>query len=133
MWEWSQKYKGNAELLLSKNGYIFSGIAEDGIMNIDPKQKFLLYSPDRPTKYHFDYVKDNLEKGNFENILSNAVCLRAVIDQKFRQLDMSEVYPEFGFAKNTNQKLSGNLADKNGKIVAEGIDIESTTLWSHPD
>lgn len=133
VWEWGQKYRGTAELLLSKNGYIFSGIAEDGIMNIDPNQKFLLYCPDRPTKYHFDYVKDNLEKGGFENILSNAVCLRAVVDQKFRQLDMGEVYPEYDFEEKTEQKLSGNVTDKNGNVIAEDIEIESTAVWSHPE
>lgn len=132
VWEWLLDWKGSPDSLLSQNGYIFEGIGEDGVFDIQPGQEIVVYSPDRPTQYHFDYVIDSVKNGDFKKIITNGASIERIIDYKYNQKNMSEVYPEYAFEAE-EKSLSGNVVDENGNVLAEGIDIESTTVYKNSD
>ena len=133
VWDWILDWKANPDTLLAQNGYIFDGIGEDGVFDIKPGQEIVVYSPDRPTKYHFDHMISSLKSGDFKKILTNGAAIEQIVDDKYNMRDMSELYPEYAFQKEEEAKLSGNVTDSEGNVLAEGIDIESTTLYKNAD
>ncbi len=133
VWDWILDWKANPDTLLAQNGYIFDGIGEDGVFDIKPGQEIVVYSPDRPTKYHFDHMISSLKSGDFKKILTNGAAIEQIVDDKYNMRNMSELYPEYAFQKQEEAKLSGNVTDSEGNVLAEGIDIESTTLYKNAD
>lgn len=133
VWEWLLDWKGSPDPLLSQNGYIFDGIGEDGVFDIEKGQEIIVYSPDRPTQYHFDYIIDCVRNGDFKKILTNGASIERIIDNKYNQKDMKDVYPEYAFEMKENVSLSGNVTDKDGNVLAENIEIESTNLYENKD
>ena len=130
VWEWGSAYRGCPEWMLSKEGYIFDGIAEDGIMRLAPEQKLVVYAPDGPNKYHFDYVMERLESGDYQNLMVNAVNFWRIVDEKWNKKTMQELYPQYAFNELADITLSGNITDLKGNIIAENIHAESTKLWT---
>ena len=133
VWEWLLDWKANPDRLLAQNGYIFEGIGEDGVFDIEPGQEIVLYSPDRPNKYHFDHVIDSVQNGDFKKILTNGAAIEEIVDEKYNMQAMADVYPEYAFEKTEEAEISGNVTDNEGNVIAENISIESTTLYQNDE
>ena len=89
---------GAPEMYFAKNGYLFEGIAEEGVteyISDDNPQKIVSYSPDRPVQHHFETILDMVRRGTIENIVIPAWSVREIVTDKYEIKDIAGLYPEF--------------------------------------
>ena len=131
-WSWVLGWRGSPEIMLSKKGYNFESIGEEGIQDVG-NQKCIVYSPEYATQYHFDKLLDMLSSGSVENVITNGVSVEKIVTYDYKFKNMEDVYPEYALMSENDKEISGKLTDASGNVIADNVTIKNVVYEKDGD
>ena len=112
---WSSRlhFDDNLDFILSKIGYNFEGISQEGAEDID-SEKFVIYSPAVATQYIFENLLQKTECGNIENLVISADRPKTSVADNMLLKDFKELNLQFGY------RVGEQMVNEKGLLKAEG-------------
>lgn len=123
-WNWHLDRQGSPDPVLAQGGYLFDGVGEEYLEDIDQKVPVVLYSPTTPTECGWRTLNRRLSAGQFGAAIVPASSLQRVVTLKLNNKPFAELFKDFNFTPVTPAEKSGRVVTADGKHISN-VDIKS--------
>lgn len=137
-WSYSSEYKpwssrldfdDNQDFLLSKMGYNFDGISQEGISDSE-LPKTVVYAPKVATQAYFEKLLNLNKSGAVKNVIMSAGRIEKTVTADMKLESFAEKNPDFDFETAAADLKGGLIKDASGKFVSSSRYALSGSLYS---
>jgi hypothetical protein len=112
-WDWVLGVPFSPDECLSQDGFVFSGIGEEGLVNLPAGTPLVLYSPTIPSEKGWNEFVQGLKSGRIRTAIVVAGGLQNVVTRQFVSKPFASIFPDFTYVPAPPQLNVGRLLDEN--------------------